>query len=307
MKVSYGLPTHRVDLGEELISAGAITELARAAESAGFDAVHTTEHPFPDDAWLAHGGHHALDPLIALSFAAAATSSIRLHTSLFIVTYRNPFLAAKGVATLDVLSQGRVILGIGAGYLQGEFEALGVSFDDRNDRMDEAIVAMQQAWTGNSVTMSGAGFHAAGNTMLPRPAQKPHPPIWIGGNSRRAMRRAVEMGDAWAPHPSPKVAGSGAPAPMSSFEDLARRLDDAHAHAEVVGRTAPLDICFVPEGLTISHPGAVDEEAIVGSCRELAEVGVTWVVVALPGETRQEQLATVERWATAVLPVVHDL
>ena len=107
MHVSYGLPTHRVDRGDEFLAPGAIGELARAAEDAGFGAVYTTDHPFPGDDWLAHGGHHALDPLVALSFAAAATSTVRLHTNLFIVAYRNPFLAAKGIATLDVLSGGR--------------------------------------------------------------------------------------------------------------------------------------------------------------------------------------------------------
>ncbi len=203
MRVSYGLPTHRVDLGDEFLAPGAIGELARAAEDAGFDAVYTTDHPFPGDDWLAHGGHHALDPLVALSFAAAATSTVLLHTNLFIVAYRNPFLAAKGIATLDVLSGGRMVVGLGAGYLEPEFEALGVPFADRNDRMDEALAALQAAWTGESVTLEGAAFHAPGNTMLPRPVQRPRPPLWIGGNSRRALRRAVESADGWSPFPNP--------------------------------------------------------------------------------------------------------
>ena len=124
------------------------------------------------------------------------------------------------------------------------------------------------------------------------------------------MRRAVEVGDAWAPHPAPATARlvvSSGPAPLVSVDDLAERLDDARAYAESVGRTTPLDICFVPEGMTISHPADVDEDAIVGSCRALADIGVTWVIVALPGDTRQEQLATVEQWAATVLPVLHAL
>jgi len=125
VRVSYGLPTHRVDCGEEFLAPGAIGELASAAEAAGFAAVYTTDHPFPGDDWLAHGGHHALDPLVALSFAAAATSTVLLHTNLFVLAYRNPFLAAKGIATLDVLSGGRTVVGLGAGYLEAEFAALG--------------------------------------------------------------------------------------------------------------------------------------------------------------------------------------
>src|ERR1019366_9842386 len=108
--------------------------------------------PFPGDTWLAPGGPPALDPLVALSCAAAATSTIRLHTNLFILAYRNPFLAAKGIATLDVLSGGRMVVGIGAGYLEPEFDALGVPFEERKDRMDEALAAMEAAWSGQSVT-----------------------------------------------------------------------------------------------------------------------------------------------------------
>ena len=133
--------------------------------------MYTTDHPFPGDDWLAHGGHHALDPLVALSFAAAATSTIRLHTNLFILAYRNPFLAAKGIATLDVLSGGRTVVGIGAGYLEPEFDALGVPFAERNDRMDEALAAMEAAWSGRERDLRGR--------RLPRPGQHhaaPAPP-----------------------------------------------------------------------------------------------------------------------------------
>ena len=203
MQMSVRLPTHRVDRGDEFLSPGAIGELSSAAEAVGFGAVFTTEHPFPGDQWLAHGGHHALDPLVALSFAAAATSKIRLHTNLFILAYRNPFMAAKGIASLDVLSGGRVTIGTGAGYLEPEFTALGVPFADRGDRTDEAIRAMKAAWTGESVTWDGEFFQAPGNTMLPVPVQQPHPILWIGGNSRRAIRRAVELGDGWCPFPNP--------------------------------------------------------------------------------------------------------
>ena len=115
----------------------------------------------PTTGWH-RGGHHALDPLVALSFAAAATSRVRLHTHLLVAPYRNPFLAAKGIATLDVLSGGRTIVGLGAGYLEGEFEALGIPFTERNQRMDEAIAAMRAAWTGTPTTFEGQFFHGVG-------------------------------------------------------------------------------------------------------------------------------------------------
>ena len=301
MHVSYGLPTHRIDCGEEFLAPGAIGELSAAAEAAGFAAVYTTEHPFPGDEWLAHGGHHALDPLVALSFAAAATSSVLLHTNLFVPAYRNPFLAAKGIATLDVLSGGRTIIGLGAGYLEAEFDALGADFTGRNDRMDEALVAMEAAWSGESVTFSGTGYRAAGNTMLPRPRQRPRPPLWIGGNSRRAIRRAVESADGWCPFPTPaKYATRTRTAPLESAADLAVALDYARGHAASVGRTEPLTVCFIPDGLSMgARP--VDEGRVIASIRELESIGVTWVSVALPGDTRVDQLAAIERFGTGVL------
>jgi probable F420-dependent oxidoreductase len=306
VRVSYGLPTHRVDLGTEFVGPGAIGELARAAEETGFDAVYTTDHPFPGDDWLAHGGHHALDPLVALSFAAAATSRVLLHTNLFVLAYRNPYLAAKGIATLDVLSGGRMVVGLGAGYLEPEFDALGIPFADRNDRMDEAMAAMEAAWTGESVIRDGERFGAPGNTMLPRPAQRPRPPLWIGGNSRRAVRRAVESADGWSPFPNPsRLAGRTRTAPLESAADLAVALDYASQHADLVGRREPLTVCFIPEGLSMGGR-PVDESRVVESIGELSAVGVDWVTVALPGDTRADQRAALERFGARVLPAVAD-
>ncbi len=302
VRVSYGLPTHRVDLGEEFVGPGAIGELAGAAESAGFAAVYTTDHPFPGDDWLAHGGHHALDPLVALSFAAAATRSIRLHTNLLILAYRNPFLVAKGVASLDVLSGGRVIVGVGTGYLEAEFDALGASFDDRNERTDEAITAMRAAWLGTSTVFEGDGFHAKGNTMLPVPAQRPAPPLWIGGNSNRAIRRAVELADGWCPFPNPaRGAARTRTAPLETVEQLAERIEYARSYAGSIGRVEPLEFVFIPEGLSMGGAAEVDTDRVRSSIRALSEIGVSWVSVALPGETRDAQLAAIASFGREVL------
>src|SRR4051794_41864011 len=173
MQVSLGLPTHRIDTGAEFVSGDAIASIARAAEDAGFAAVFVTDHPAPPAAWLDRGGHHALDPFVALSFAAAATTRLRLQTNLFVPAYRHPLLSAKAIATLDVLSGGRVIVGVGAGYLEPEFAALGADFERRNDVLDDALGAMTAAWTSDDVD---------GVTTAPRPVQQPHPPIWVGGN-----------------------------------------------------------------------------------------------------------------------------
>jgi probable F420-dependent oxidoreductase len=292
MKVAVQLPTHRVDRFDELASAAAIADLSAAAEDAGFDAVFVTEHPFPADRWLATGGHHALDTFVALSFAAAATSRIRLLTNLCIPAYRNPFLLAKTVSTLDALAGGRVVLGIGAGYLEEEFAALGAPFEERNDRTDEAIVAMRAAWTGESVTMRGEHFDAAGNTMQPAPAQPGGPPIWIGGNSRRAMRRAIEMADGWAPMPSPAKASKRLHTPpIESFDDLAARIEESRESARSHGRTAPLEYVFMPLGLDMFTNAPVDAAKAIESIGALQAVGVTYATTTVPGDTRADMLA----------------
>ena len=305
MRVSVGLPTHRIEHFDELASAGAIADLARGAEQAGFDAVFVTEHPIPDDRWLATGGHHALDPFVALAFAAAATTTVRLHTNLCIPAYRNPFLLAKSVATLDALSGGRVVLGIGAGYLEGEFAALGVDFAERNDLTDEAIAVMRATWTGESVTSSGRHFEAAGNTSLPRPARDGGPPIWIGGNSMRAVRRAVDLADGWAPMPSPAKAEKRLHTPaLASLDDLAARIERAGAYAAEVGRAEPLEIVFMPLGLDMFTNAPVVAEPVVESIRALAEVGVTYVTTSVPGDRRDEVLANLEVFRAEILPEI---
>jgi probable F420-dependent oxidoreductase len=308
VKVSVQLPTHRVDRFDELSSAVAITELAVAAEDAGFDAVFVTEHPFPADRWLATGGHHALDPFVALSFAAAATSRVRLHTNLCIPAYRNPFLLAKTVATLDALSGGRMILGIGAGYLEEEFAAVGAPFAERNDRTDEAIQAMRAAWTGESVVMRGAHFDAPGNTMLPVPAQPGGPPIWIGGNAKRAMRRVVELADGWSPMPSPAKASKRLHTPgLETLDDLAARVGELRAMAAEAGRTAPIDVVFMPMGLDMFSNAAVDAEGVVASIAALAAAGVTYATITVPGETRADLLANMATFRDDILPAVAAL
>jgi probable F420-dependent oxidoreductase len=293
VQLSLGLPTHRVDAGPELVSGDALAALARAAEDAGFAAVFVTDHPAPPSQWLARGGHHTLDPWVALSFAAAATTGVRLQTNLFVPAYRQPLISAKAVATLDVLSGGRVVLGLGAGYVEEEFAALGVDFERRNDLLDEAIVTMKAAWTGEPVD---------GIVSLPRPLQQPHPPIWIGGNSLRAIRRAVELGDGWVPMPSPQRAAKALRTPgIESIDDLRGRIAMMRDLAAEEGRQAPRDVVFMPTGLDMFAPAPPPAAAVVEELRELAEAGVTWATVCLPADTRSELLRQIERFGRDVI------
>lgn len=292
MKISLGLETARYQAADEFTTAEAIAEMARAAEDAGFDAVFVTDHPFPDDEWLDSGGHHALDPFVALAFAAAATTTLRLHTNLYVAAYRNPFISAKAVATLDHLSGGRVILGIGAGYLEPEFAALGVDFDERNDLTDEAIVMMKRAWNESGVQAKGAHFDAsAGHTMFPRPVQPGGPPIWIGGNSKRAIRRAVELADGWMPMPNPaKFAARRHSPALESLDDLRAGVAYARDHAAKVGRDAPIGVMY-----------AYGRDPVDA----LADAGVTDLYSVVWGaETRADWLREVERMGKEVVPQV---
>jgi probable F420-dependent oxidoreductase len=287
MRFSVQLPTHRVDRAEEFVSGAAVAELAAAAEAAGFDAAFVTDHPFPGDRWMAAGGHHSLDPFVALSFAAAATTQLRLQTNVLVLPYRNPFVVAKAAATLDALSGGRLILGTAAGYLKSEFGALGADFERRNDVTDEAIRAIRAAWAGDGVEFRGHGFEARGNTMLPRPAQKPHPPIWVGGNSRRAIRRAVELAEGWVPFPNPKQhASHQRTAPLETLEDLGERLDFARAHAARIGRQTALEVCFTPIGADMFSAEGPDPAQLSRQARELAALGVGWLALSLPARSR---------------------
>lgn len=307
MFLSLGLPTHLVDAGPDLIGAEAVMTMAKAAEAAGFDAVFTTDHPFPGDTWLARGGHHTVDPMVTLSFAAAATSTLRLHTNLFVPAYRNPFLSAKMISSLDVMSGGRVILGVGAGYLEPEFAALGADFANRNDFLDEALRAMRAAWTGESVTFQGSGYTADGNTMLPKPVQ-PRIPVWVGGNSKRAIRRVVDLGDGWLPMPAPAKASKSLKTPgIETLDDLRARLDYAREYAESVGRTDPIDVIFMPRGLSMFSGADIDADAVVEDLAEQAAAGVTGVTIALPAATRAEFLEQTALFGERIVPRVKKL
>lgn len=309
MKISLGLPTHRVDLGAEFVSAAAVTELARAAENGGFDAVYVTEHPFPATQWLQQGGHQALDPFVTLSFAAAVTTQLKLQTNLLVLAYRNPFLTARAVASLDALSDGRTIIGIGAGYLEGEFRALGVDPAVRNDLTDEAIRAMTAAWSGQDIQFEGAGFAAAGNTMLPRPAQSPRPPLWIGGNSGRAMRRVVELADGWIPMPTTGMSEAAVAkrlktAPLDGPAALKERVTKLHQMAADAGRETMPTVAFTPPSLLMRGPGAglPSAEALVDEAGQLADAGVSQLTISLPGETRRDLLTAMDKYASEVIP-----
>jgi probable F420-dependent oxidoreductase len=302
MKFHLGLPTDRVDAADEFVTADAIAEIARAAEDAGFASVFVTDHPYPEDQWLATGGHHALDPFVALSFAAAATSTIRLFTNLCVVPYRNPFLVAKSAVSLDVLSGGRLTLGVGAGYLVPEFDALGVDFDERNELLDEGLGAIKRAWSESGLVLDGRHFAVKGHTMLPRPVQSPHPPIWVGGNSKRAIRRAVDLADGWLPMPNPRALGARRrSAHLETVDELAALLTYADRYRTENGRADALEVSVMP--ISVPGPGMAEyaPAAFIEHAGELASLGIAGIVLMVPASTRARLMDAIASFGTEVV------
>lgn len=283
MKFDVGVPSGAIKHFEDWVGDGQLNELAIAAEAAGIDSINVTDHPFPEDSWLANGGHHAFDPFVALTSMAAVTERIKLRTNLLVAGYRNPYLTARSIASVDVLSHGRIIVGMGAGYLAPEFGVLGGEFAGRGKRFDDAIEAMKAAWTGQSVDRDGF-FPAHGHTMLPPPVQRPRPPIWVGGNSKAALRRAAELADGWIVLPQGEAMSkiTGSP-PLEGLEDLNRHIAQVHDLREALGRTEPFDIAappFLPRG-TDDPTGEHLREAVT----TVEALGVTWVSVGVRGRS----------------------
>ncbi len=280
MRVSVGLPIDRPDTTGQFLTANGISICAQAVQTAGFHAVFATDHPAPDAKWLRAGGHPTLDPFVALSFAAAATDTICLHTNLLVLPYRNPLLAAKSVASLDVLSNGRVIVGVGVGYLQSEYAALGVNFSDRRALTDDALTVMLTAWKGEPFDHDGLGYSARRTVVQPMPKQLPHPPLWIGGNSKRAIERAIAYGNGWSPMPSPASSASylGTPG-MESIADFRERMKLFRDLFAASGRTDTLDIAVVPTTLSGFGQSSWSRGALQDEIGQLASAGATVLVV----------------------------
>jgi probable F420-dependent oxidoreductase len=278
-----------------LQSPAGIAESARLLERLGFAAGIVTDHPCPTARWLDSFGHQAHDPFVLLSFTAAATTRLRLLTGILVLPYRNPFLTARAISSLDVFSGGRVILGVAAGYLRSEFNALGADFERRNELTDEYLAALQAAWGADEFNFEGTGYRASRARILPHPTQQPHPPIWVGGNSPRAIRRAVEFGDAWYPvYTLGELSVDSNALAITEDSQLRERIQYMHDRCEKVGRERP------PEIQVIEPLGGLGEwsvNAIVDRLSKLMELGVSGVSTAIEGKDRAEWWDNAERYA----------
>ena len=233
MHFGVGLPHFR-----RLASTEAIVTVAQQAEALGFDSVWVSDHIVVPRSAIPRFGEVFFEPFTTLAYVAGKTRRIRLGTSVIILPYRHPLFMGKALATLDVLSGGRLIVGAAVGWLAEEFEALGIPFTERGARSDEALAVMRTLWTEAEPTFEGRFFRFSGIKAEPKPLQKPHPPIWIGGNSPAAFRRAAEFGDAW--HPSHRPVEEIA-AGAEQFKELARKRGRDPSRLEIVAR-APLRV-----------------------------------------------------------------
>lgn len=179
-----------------------LVEVVRTAEQAGATFVGVCDHvAIPDNDYAANMERTWFDTVATLGFLAAATSTIHLVSSVYIPAYRHPLQTAKSFGTLAHLSGGRVVLGVGAGHVQAEFEALGVDYSARGALLDEAIAAIRAAWADEYSSFDGATWRWSDMAISPRPSG--HVPIWIGGSGRAAWRRVAEQGDGWTPMGNP--------------------------------------------------------------------------------------------------------
>jgi len=307
MKFTFTYPMHSHPYNPELVTGSGIATVAAAAEAAGFHGFGFTDHPAPTQKWLVSGGHDALDPFVAMGFAAARTATLRLIPNIVVLPYRNPFVVAKSGATLDLISGGRFTLGVGVGYLKREFTALGVDFDERGQLFDEALEVIRGIWTTDDFSYEGRHFTATGITAHPRPASRPHPPIWIGGNTAAARRRVTMHGDGWCPFPAQGMLAQTARTAEMNAETLGDGIDDLRRRLAAAGRDpSGIDVSFSNADGGSPGDDAFNADAYLGGVEKLAALGVTWLQVGLPGDSLAHVLETIERFGKTVIASIRS-
>jgi probable F420-dependent oxidoreductase len=300
MKINCPLPFDQLEPLGEFTTMEAVREVGAALERAGFNAGLVTDHPAPTQRWLDSGGHYAQGPFVMLAMLAACTSTLRLQTGILVLPYRNPFGVARDVATLDHFSNGRVSLSVGAGYLKGEYRAMGVDFEQRNELMDEYVRALRVSLAGQEFAFEGSGYMAYGNRILPGPVQQPLP-IYCGGNAKRAIRRVVDLCDGWNPFftgASGVDTATTRTVAMSDESDLAAGIAYMREYCEQVGREDLPQI--VLGGLTA--PGArISSQEVLDLVGLYAEMGVSAAAISPNGRTRAEWCDDAERIGAEVI------
>ena len=280
----------------------AMSAVAKRGEELGYDIVVVPDHiilprdidsvyPYAQDG--IHPGTRTgscLEQLTVLAFIAGQTSRIRIGTSVMIVPHRNPFVAAKALATLDVLSKGRVVLGVGAGWLEVEFDTLGLPpFKDRGAVTDEYIQVFKELWTSDAPEFHGEHVDFSNVTFLPKPVQKPHIPIWVGGESGRDIRRAARLCDGWCP------LGVNPAFPLGTPQLLEEAIGKLFRQTERAGRDpSKLEITFRVTKYSLNDSASAgspsgrepfngNPDQVVADVRRYQDMGVTGLLMDFAG------------------------
>jgi probable F420-dependent oxidoreductase len=298
MKFCLYIPVGNITPGE-FQSKTAVCEMANALEQANIEGCCVTDHPAPSSAWLHANGHDALDPFTALAFVAAASTRLQLLTNILVLPYRNPFITAKAATSLQVLSEGRFILGVGSGYQESEFEALGVDFHKRGRLTDEALETIREIWRGGPIVKKGLGFEAKGNE--PRPTPTPAPKIWIGGSSEKALSRAVES-DGWCPFfSSSRHSKLNQDNGIQSVDDLKNKVDiilESRQRRSING-DFDVNIAYSSTGNFASR-SSEEADRFIEEAHQLKAAGATWITLKLPHPTRSAYIENVQWFAEQV-------
>jgi probable F420-dependent oxidoreductase len=259
---------------------------ARSAEQAGYSAIAFTDHPAPSTRWLRAGGEGSADLFGGLAFCAAVTDTIRLMTLVLVLPYRNPLLAAHQVATLDALSDGRVTVGVGTGYLSSEMFALGADPNSRREAFDDAVEAMVEAWSGNEVARHGAGYSARATVVPPRPVQRPHPPLFVHGNGVFGRDRAARYGAGWIGLLTTDVlATTIRTRPLPDHDALAVAIRDLADRTTAAGRDASsIEVCVGGQWPLLDVRKGWDVDRYLDDAAALERLGVDTMLVMLCGD-----------------------
>jgi len=253
------------------------------------------------------GEGDCLETLTAMAFLAAATSRVRLLSSVMVVPHRPAVFTAKALATLDVLSQGRVTVGVGAGWMEEEFRAIGaLPFAERGKVTDEYLRVFKTLWTEDNPRFQGKYVQFDNVSFMPKPAQKPHPPIWVGGESPAALRRTATLGDAWYP------IGSNPEFPLNTAERFNQGVARLHEAARAAGRDpASITLAYwapwYKEGQTLNLDSGErqvftgSDEDVVRDIREFSALGVKHLLFTFARATLAESISAMERFSDQVL------
>ena len=308
MQFGIGLPNlSYVDPTQTLLS------LAQVAQELRFDSIWVSDHVFipfelaPNYPYSATGQlglsatDHILDPLTTLAFLAGRVDGPRLGISVLIIPYRNPIVTAKMLVTLDVLSGGRVILGAGTGWMPEEFAALQASYADRGRVTDEYLDIFKELCTAEKPTFDGQHYQISNLGFYPKPIQKPHPPIWVGGYSKAALRRAARVGDGW--HPS-NIDPATLADKVNVLHGLCAEAGRDPARLEISTRVN--NVAFGDSGDTVGRPAPLSGTAqnIIDTIRRYEDAGVSHIVLGIRGRESEEMIRTIRRFVDEVRPKV---